>query len=76
MQATYTEDGKSYRVTVVSESSDADERRFRLRRLDSLDTGEEFPFMNRKHGPGWFGMGVLRFDDGRCVPDNVYQKTC
>ena len=73
MQATYTENGESYQVTVVSESSDADTWQFRSRRLGS---GEEFTFMKRKHGTGWFGMGVLRFEDGRCVPDNMYQKTC
>ena len=76
MQATYTENGESYQVTVVNEWSDDDAWRFRLRRLDPLDSGEEFTFMKRKDGTGWFGMGVLRFEDGRCVPDNVYQKTC
>lgn len=70
MDANYTEGGQLYRVTVVSESSDDEAWRLRLRRLDN---GEEFNFMKRKDGSGWFGMGVLRFDDGRTVPDNVYQ---
>ena len=76
MQATYTENGESYQVTVVNEWSDADAWRFRLRRLDPLDSGEEFTFMKRKDGTCWFGMGVLRLDNDRCVSDNVYQKTC
>jgi hypothetical protein len=69
MNATYTEGSQTYQVTVVSESSDDEAWRFRLRRLDN---GEEFTFMKRKDGSGWFGMGVLRMDDGRTVPDNVY----
>lgn len=70
MNATYTEDNQTIQVTVVNETSDDETWRFRLRRVD---TGEEFTFMKRKDNSGWFGMGVLRMDDGRTVPDNVYQ---
>jgi hypothetical protein len=70
MNVTYTEDNQTFQVTVVSETSDDEAWRFRLRRLD---TGEEFTFMKCKDNSGWFGMGVLRMDDGRTVPDNVYQ---
>jgi hypothetical protein len=70
MNVTYTEDNQTFQVTVVSETSDDEAWRFRLRRLDN---GEEFTFMKRKDNSGWFGMGVLRMDDGRTVPDNVYQ---
>ena len=69
MNATYTEDGKTYQVTVLNETSNDEVWRFRLQRLDN---GEEFTFMKRKDGSGWFGMGVLRLEGGRTVPDNVY----
>jgi hypothetical protein len=73
MQATYTEDGESYRVIVVSELSNADVR-FRLRRLDCLDSGEAFTFMKPKDAKGWFGVRVLRLDNSRCVLNSVYPK--
>ena len=69
MNATYSEDGEIYPVTIINETSDDEAWRFRLKRQDN---GEEFTFMKRKDGSGWFGMGVLRLADGRCVPDNVY----
>ena len=68
MYATYTEDGERYEVEVLADRSDDETWRYRLQRID---TGEEFSFMKRKDGTGWAGMGVLRFPDGRVVPDNV-----
>jgi hypothetical protein len=72
MTATYTESSQNYQVTVINETSDDDAWRFRLKRQDN---GEEFTFMKRKDGSGWSGMGVLRLEDGRNVPDNVYAYT-
>lgn len=69
MNATYTEDNQTFQVAIVNETSDVEAWRFRLRRLDN---GEEFTFMKRKDNSGWFGMGVLRMDDGRTAPNNVY----
>lgn len=68
-KATYTEDGERHAVEVLEDQSDDDAWRFRLR---VLDTDQEFDVMKRKDGAGWFGMWVLRFEDGRTVPDNVY----
>lgn len=70
MRATYTEDGESYAVEVLEDRSDQDAWRYRLRRTDN---GQDFNVMKRKDGAGWFGMWVLRFEDGRTVPDNVYR---
>jgi hypothetical protein len=68
MKAIYSEDGEIYEVEVLADRSDDEAWRYRLRRID---TGTEFNFMKRKDGAGWAGMGVLRFADGRVVPDNV-----
>ena len=72
MNATYTQDGKTYQVTLLKETSDEEVWRFRLQRLDNA---EEFTLMKRKDSSGWFGMGVLRLECGRTVPDNVYAYT-
>jgi hypothetical protein len=68
MKAIYTEGGERYEVEVLADNSDYEAWRYRLTRID---TGEEFNFMKRKDGAGWAGIGVLRFPDGRVVPDNV-----